>query len=213
MVNKLSLSSFELDILKEIGNIGAGNAATALSNLVNRKIEMNVPSAQIVTFDEMMELAGGIDRVVAAVYLEISGDVSGNMFFVLPVERASLFIQQMLGSNEYSLEKPPYSEMALSAFQELGNILAGSYLSALADFLHMNLTPSVPAVSIDMFGAIISFGLIEISQVSDYAIVINTEIIDSLQADHAEKVFKGNFFLLPDPQSYKKFFVKLGVEL
>ena len=86
---------------------------------------------------------------------------------------------QLTGNNEFSFNKPPYPEIGLSAFQEMGNIVAGSYLSALSDFLQMQIMPTVPDVGIDMFGAIISFGLIEISQESDYAIVIDTEMMDS----------------------------------
>ncbi|WP_033829416.1 chemotaxis protein CheC [Bacillus andreraoultii] len=206
------LNTIQLDILREIGNIGAGNAATALSELLNKKIEMNVPRVQVVSFDEMMELVGGPDEVVAAVFLQIDGDLTGNMFFLLPVKKATIFIQQLTGMMDFSFDNPSIPEIALSAFQEMGNILAGSYLSALSDFLQMKLLPSVPAVGIDMFGAIISFGLIEISQVSDYAIVIDTEVKDPYTKNDTE-TFKGHFFLLPDPDSFAKLFKKLGVEV
>lgn len=211
MINNNFLSSTQLDILKEIGNIGAGNAATALSGLLNKKIEMNVPNVQIVSFEEMMELVGGADITVAAVFLQIDGDLTGNMYFMLPIEQATIFIQHLTGMTNFSMDEPSIPELALSAFQEMGNILAGSYLSALADFLHMHLVPSVPAVGIDMFGAIISYGLIEISQVSDYAIVIDTEIKDPYVTDNSE-LLKGHFFLLPDPDSFTKIFKSLGVE-
>ena len=93
MVNKDSLNPVALDVLKEIGNIGAGNAATALSNLLNKRIQMNVPSVQVVSFNEMMELVGDPEETVAAIFLQIEGDLNGNMFFVLPVEKASVFVR------------------------------------------------------------------------------------------------------------------------
>lgn len=203
------ISSIHLDILKEIGNIGAGHAATALSKLLNKKIDMKVPNVQIVSFDEMMNMAGGAENVVAGVFLRIEGEAPGSMFFVLPVEQATSFIREMIGDESFSLETPPYSEIGLSALQELGNILSGSYLSSLSDFTNLSLYPSVPALSIDMVGAIISYGLIELSHVSDYAIVIDTALNEDEETD--TEYVKGHFFLLPDPDSFQTIFKSLGV--
>ncbi|MED3552168.1 chemotaxis protein CheC [Cytobacillus praedii] len=203
------ISSIHLDILKEIGNIGAGHAATALSKLLNKKIDMKVPNVQIVSFDEMMNMAGGAENVVAGVFLRIEGEAPGSMFFVLPVEQATSFIREMIGDESFSLESPPYSEIGLSALQELGNILSGSYLSSLSDFTNLSLYPSVPALSIDMVGAIISYGLIELSHVSDYAIVIDTALNED--EDESAEYVKGHFFLLPDPDSFQIIFKSLGV--
>lgn len=204
-----NFTTLHLDILKEIGNIGAGNAATALSKLLNKKIDMSVPDVKIVSFDQMMEMSGGPDNVVASLYLRIEGEVPGCMFFVLPLYQATNFIRQMIGDMKFSFEEPPFEELAISALQELGNILSGSYLSALSDFTNLSLYPSVPALSIDMFGAIISFGLIEYSQVSDYAIVIDTSL--SEEDDHVSESVRGHFFLLPDPDSFRIIFESLGV--
>lgn len=203
------ISSLHLDILKEIGNIGAGNAATSLSKLLNKKIDMKVPNVRIVTFDEMMEMAGGTENVVAGVFLRIEGDAPGSMFFVLPLQQATQFIQQMIGDSSFDFDHPPHDEIALSALQELGNILSGSYLSALSDFTNLFMYPSVPALSIDMVGAIISYGLIELSQVSDFAIVIDTALND--ENSNALETVKGHFFLLPDPGSFRIIFHSLGV--
>jgi chemotaxis protein CheC len=205
------ITSMHLDILKEIGNIGAGHAATALSTLLDKKIDMKVPSVQVVSFDEMMDMAGGPDNVVVSVFLRIEGEAPGSMFFLLPLEQASMYIRIMIQDRSFSFSAPPYSELGLSAMQELGNILSGSYLSSLSDFTNLNLLPSVPALSIDMAGAIIGFGLLEISQVSDYAIVIDTALKEE-EVEESESV-KGHFFLLPDPDSFKIIFQSLGVNL
>lgn len=204
-----NITMMQMDVLKEIGNIGAGNASTALSTLVGKKIDMNVPTVRIITFDEMLELAGGHDTTVVAVFLRIEGDATGSMFFILPLDQASKYIQKMTGESSISFASPPYSELGLSAMQELGNILAGSYLSSLADFTGLDLLPSVPSISIDMAGAIISYGLIELSHSEDYAIVIDTAL-DEVNAGDNEFV-KGHFFLLPDPQSFSVIFNTLGV--
>jgi chemotaxis protein CheC len=203
------ITHLHLDILKEIGNIGAGHAATSLSTLLNKKIDMKVPQVRVVSFDEMMEMAGGPDTVVVSVFLRIEGDAPGSMFFVLPLTQAASFIQRMTGDAEFSFDEPPYSEIGLSAMQELGNILSGSYLSSLSDFTSLNLYPSVPALSVDMVGAIISFGLLEVSQTSDNAIVIDTALREE-DIPETDSV-KGHFFLLPDPDSFKSIFKSLGV--
>lgn len=203
------MDSAHLDILKEIGNIGAGHSATALSKLLNKKIDMKVPDVRVAAFNEMMELAGGAETIVASVFLRIEGDAPGSMFFVLTLPQAEQFIQQMTGDGEFSFDSQPYPELAMSALQELGNILSGSYLSSLSDFTNLNLYPSVPALSVDMFGAIISFGLLELSQVGDYAIIIDTAFRDMDSAGGND--VKGHFFLLPDPDSFEKIFEALGV--
>ncbi|AYV66033.1 MULTISPECIES: chemotaxis protein CheC [Niallia] len=204
------INSLKLDVLREIGNIGAGHAATSLSKLLNKKIDMKVPDVQIVTFDEMMEMAGGADNIVAGVFLRIEGDVPGSMFFILPLEQATKLVQDMIGDPSVNLAKPPYDELSMSALQELGNILSGSYLSSLSDFTKLSLYPSVPALAIDMVGAIVTYGLVEHSQVSDYAIVINTEL-NGEEITLADTV-NGHFFLLPDPDSFAALFQSLGVK-
>ncbi|MCA1053534.1 chemotaxis protein CheC [Rossellomorea aquimaris] len=204
------VNSLHLDVLKEIGNIGAGHAATALSTLLDKQIDMKVPNVKIVSFDEMMDLAGGPDNVVVSVFLRIEGDAPGSMFFMLGIEQASYFIRSMVQDECFSFHSSTPSDIGMSAMQELGNILSGSYLSSLSDFTGLNLLPSVPSLSVDMAGAIIGFGLIEISQVSDYAIVIDTALREVESVDSGD--VNGHFFLLPDPDSLEIIFRSLGVE-
>ncbi|MEW8971200.1 chemotaxis protein CheC [Mesobacillus jeotgali] len=206
-----SISDVHLDILKEVGNIGAGHAATALSTLLNTKIDMRVPRVRVVSFDEVMELAGGADNVVASVFLRIEGDAPGSMFFILPLPQAEKYIGQLIKKQSFTFAEEQENELALSALQELGNILSGSYLSSLSDFTQLSLYPSVPALSIDMVGAVISFGLLELSQVSDYAIVIDTAL-DEEDTQMPDSV-NGHFFLLPDPDSFHTIFSALGVKV
>lgn len=203
--------SMHLDVLREIGNIGAGNAATALSIVVGKKIEMKVPTVGIIPFDEMLEMAGGQENVVAAVYLRVEGDAPGSMFFILPLEQGTSYVKKMTGDPTFSFKYPPYSELGLSAMQELGNIIIGSYLTSLSDFTGLDLYPSVPAISIDMAGAIISYGLIELSHSEDYAIVIDTAL-DETAVPGLESV-NGHIFFLPDPSSFSVIFETLGVEM
>lgn len=209
MSEDFQINDMHLDVLKEIGNIGAAHAATALSQLLNRKVDMHVPGVELVTFSEMFELAGGEDEVVAGIYLRIEGDLTGSMFFMLSIESANRFIRILTGDKNFDFNTPPFSDIGVSSVQELGNILSGSYLSALSDFTGLKIYPTVPSLSVDMVGAIVSFGLIEISQYSDEVIVIGTEIRGEgvSELEH----INGNFFLMPDPSSYKTIFESLGV--
>ena len=205
------ITSLHLDVLKEIGNIGAAHAATSLSDLLNKKIDMQVPEVSMVSFEEMMEISGGAENVVVGIFLRIEGDVEGSMFFILPIKQANDFIRNLIHDPAFDFSNTPVSELGLSAMQEMGNILSGSYLSALSDFTGLKIYPTVPGLSIDMFGAIISIGLIELSQVSDHVIVINTTIFDE-ENENLDSVH-GHFYLLPDPESFASIFNALGVAL
>ncbi|MGP4059849.1 chemotaxis protein CheC [Halobacillus sp. H74] len=202
------LTSFHLDVLKEVGNVGAGHAATSLSKLLGRKVDMHVPDVQVVDFDEVMELAGGAEREMVSIFLRIEGDAPGSMFFILPPQQANRFVALLTGVTNFGESHEEDAELASSALQELGNILSGSYLTALSDFTDLYLYPSVPSLSRDMVGAILSTGLIEASQVSDHAIVIETSLSDG---DAQTDVMEGHFFLFPDPDSYSEIFHSLGV--
>ncbi|MFD1850360.1 chemotaxis protein CheC [Oceanobacillus bengalensis] len=203
-----SLSSIEKDALREIGNIGAGNAATSMSKLVNKKIDMQVPSVKIVGYDEMMELIGGPEETIVAMLFQIKGDVLGTVYFILSLEEAEALIKKIINEDDFSfLNDEESNEMAISALQEIGNIVTGSYLTALSDFTNINMQPSVPYLSIDMAGAVLTVGLLEISQVSDYAIIIDTRISSDLGDG-----IHGNFFLLPEPETLPKLFHALGIK-
>ncbi len=204
-INKLH--SIHLDILKEIGNIGAGHAAAALSALLNRAVDMKVPNVRVSSFDDMVELAGGSEREVVSISLRMEGDITGSMFFVLSLQQAETFTEKLLGQGKLSSDS---ESLRRSALQELGNILSGTYLSALADFTRLQVQPSVPELIIDMFGAIISYGLIEASRYGDKAIMIET-ILTELDEEEASET-TGYFFLLPDPPAFRTIFQALGAE-
>lgn len=203
------ITPYHLDVLKEIGNIGAGHAATALSELLNKTIDMRVPDVALMSFNDLLEKVGGPDEVLASVFLRVEGDAPGSMFFMLSLDQATSFIKKMIGDESFSFQEPPYPEMAISALQELGNILAGSYLTSLAEFTKLSFHPSVPALGIDMAGALISLGLIELGRAGDNAILIDTTFFEhDLPNDN---YIQGHFFLLPDPESFQIIFEALGV--
>ncbi|WP_274361460.1 chemotaxis protein CheC [Paenibacillus thermotolerans] len=197
------LGEYQLDVLKEVGNIGAAHAATALSTLLQRSVEMKVPSVNFLPFDQIAESAGGAEEVVAAVFLRVEGDAPGNMFFIVSAASAKRLLSGIAPesrSGDYQ-----FSEMEISALSEIGNILAGSYLSSLGDFTTLRLAPSVPSLAIDMAGAILAYGLLQYGEMGDQALLIETAFYDD--GDQVD----GNFFFIPDPESYTIIFRSLGV--
>jgi chemotaxis protein CheC len=200
------LKDFQLDVLREFGNIGAGNAATALSQLVQRPIDMKVPRVKLLSFNEITEYLGGPEEVVVAIFLRMQGDISGSMFFFLQQDVAKQLAGTVLGEPKHADDM--FSEMEVSVLHEVGNILSGSYLSALADFTHLNIQPTVPALAIDMSAAILSYGLLEVGKIGDCALVIDTEFIESEQDQSS---INGQFVLLPDPEAFTQLFSALGV--
>lgn len=202
-----NLSSVQLDVLREIGNIGAGNAITSMSTLLNKRIDMQIPSVKVVSFDEVMELIGGPEEIVVAMLFKINGQAKGTVYFILSTEEAESLVSEMSEDVTLDLfgEEEP-SELAISILKEVGNIMTGSYLTALSNFTQINMKPSIPYLGVDMAGSILTEGLIELSHVSDFAIVIDTEITDRDQ--HG---IRGHFLLLPEYESLSKIFTALGV--
>ncbi len=197
------LEAFKMDVLKEVGNIGAGNAATALSRLLDKPVDMNVPTVRLIPFEQVADRIGGFEKVVIAVFLRVEGDAPGNMFFIIEEGSARKLLNSLLSIDTQS--ETGYTEMEFSAIAEIGNILAGSYLSSLADFTQLSMSPTVPAITIDMAGAILSYGLEQYGEMGDSALLIDTTFMEG------QEELEGHFFLIPDPESFDKIFSALGV--
>ncbi|MTK11517.1 MAG: chemotaxis protein CheC [Clostridiaceae bacterium] len=193
------LTPMQLDALREVGNIGTGNAATSLSQLVNNKIDMTVPAINIVPFDDIFSSIGG-DEIVVGVIVRVLGDTPGNILFVFDKETALKLVETLTGQKEEYL-----SEMGNSVVQEIGNIVSSSYMNAIAKFTGLCITPSVPAVTYDMLGAILSTTFIESGQFDDYVLDIETMFVQ----DNEE--IKGHFYYVPMPGSLEKILSTLGV--
>lgn len=197
------MDDFEFDVLTEIGNIGAGNATTALSQLINAKIDMNVPKVEMLTFAELAEIIGGAETLVAGILLNLEGDIEGSMLFILENSAAKLFVQQLMGcgmSNENE-----FSEMEMSALQEIGNIISGAYLSAISGMTNLTINVSVPSLAFDMAGAILSVPAIEFGKLGDKALLIES-LFKDLEVD-----ITGYFILIPTMESYGRIMKSLGL--
>lgn len=204
------LSHLQKDVLREIGNIGAGNATASMSQLINKQIKMEVPSVQVVTINEMIDTIGGPERLIVAIFFRFEGEVTGTVYFILTIEEAEYLVSEMTNGFVTEIMKDGKADaMAVSVLQEISNILNGSYLSAMADFTNLRMTTSVPYLSIDMAAATMVTGLVELSRATDYAIMIDTQI----KGNEASNTARGHFLLIPDPESIPNFFSALGIEL
>lgn len=197
------LDNIQLDVLKEVGNIGAGNAVTALAKLLNRKINMDVPRTRVLEFKEISDTLGGADLPVVGILLKVSGDLTGNIMFILKKEAASMLVSMLMGGQPD--ETREFTEIDISALKEIGNILAGSYLSALSSLTNLKIMPSVPELAIDMAGAILSVPAIEFGKVGDTVLYIETEFSDG------NNRVVGDFYLVPDYDTYDVLLKALGV--
>lgn len=202
--NITDLSNMHLDVLREIGNIGAGNAATALAKLLNRKIDMDIPRVKIMGFSDVSETLGGAELPVVGILLKVDGDLTGNIMFILKQQAAALLVNMLMGRDP-GHEQQEFSELEISALKEIGNILAGSYLSSLSTLTNLKIVPSVPDLAMDMAGAILSVPAIEFGKVGDTVLYIETEF-----SDGDERVV-GDFFLVPDYDTYDVLLKALGV--
>ncbi len=199
------LTGMELDALREIGNIGAGNAATALAQMVQTKIDMSVPEVNILPFDEIPKLVGGADAPVCGLYFEVSGSIRGSILFMLPIERAGLLVDMILARPLGETDLNLGVELEFSVIMEVGNIISGTYLNALSHFTNMKLLTSVPALAIDMAGAILNGILAQVGAVFDDVLVLKTMFT------REDRDIVGHFFMMPDSESLSTILQGLGV--
>jgi len=205
MVDIDKLNHLHLDILKEIGNIGAGNATTALSKLINKKVDMKVPKVNILEFKNLADILGGPENPVVGVLLDVSGEIEGMMMFVLEQRSAHTLVNILMERDIHHISE--FSEMDISALNEIGNILASSYLSSLSALTRLMIVPSIPHLAFDMAGAILSVPAIEFGKVGDRVLLIETEFAEGI-----DRVV-GYFILIPDIKSFKKILSSLGVSV
>lgn len=198
------LSSFQLDVLKEIGNIGAGHAATALSQLISEPIAMTVPNVSIVSLAEVSEILGGAEQVVVGIYMRMFGDVPGKIIFVFSEDEALTLAEMLTKIKNPAQALNDYEE---SALKEIGNIMTGAYLYALTKLTGYNVLSSVPVLAKDMVGAILNTALLEFGIIGDYALFIQT------QFSLTQRKINGHFFLVPDPGALDVLLNALGVEI
>ena len=207
-LNMEELTSQYFDVLKELGNIGAGNATTALAQMIGCKVDMSVPQVRLLEFKEVGEIVGGEEQIMVSIYLQVEGDVEGSIMFMLNKAAAAHMVNKlmggMLGIDETNAAEYEFGEMECSAIKEVGNIITGAYLNALSGLTNLKIYPSVPQLGIDMAGALLSVPAVEFGVMGDNILLIQTKFSDDVELD-------GYFILIPDMQSYERILMSLGV--
>ena len=192
------------DVLKELGNIGAGNAMTALSQMLQCKVDMKVPQVKLLEFSEVGDMMGGEEQIMVGVFLGVDGDITGSMMFMVEEESARHLIQKItMGMLPPGSE---FDEMGLSAMKEVGNIITGAYLNSLSTLTNLKIIPTPPALTVDMAGAILSVPAIQFGIFGDNILLIQSQFYDEIELD-------GYFILIPDLESYSKILTSLGLTM
>ena len=195
-MSKIDLEKLEdsqFDVLKEIGNIGAGNATTALATMLNIKVDMSVPNVALLPFDNISSFIGSEEQTVVGILLEIQGDIDGMMMFLFDMKSAHHLVNSLMMRDVHQDENgmADFSEMEMSALNEIGNT-------------GMKMVSSVPALSIDMLGALLSVPAIEFGKYGDKLLMIQSEFGE-------DDFVTGYFLLIPELESYDKILTSLGM--
>lgn len=196
------LSENYMDVLKELGNIGAGNAMTALSQMLGCKVDMRVPQIKLLEFKEVGAMIGGEEQLTMGVYLGVEGDITGSMMFLIEKQSAKHLINKLMMG--MAPEGDDFSEMEFSAMKEVGNIITGAYLNSLSVITNLKIFPTPPELAVDMAGAILSVPAIEFGVMGDNILLIQSQFFDEIEID-------GYFILIPDIDSYAKILKSLGM--
>ncbi len=188
-----NLNLMDIDMLKEVANIGTGNAATSLSNLVNQRISMTVPTVKMPEFKHLADIIGGADALIAGLLVGISGDVDGIMMYLMTEKSACTLAKEIMNRDKNNFSE--FDEIDYSMLTEIGNILTSSYLTALSQLMNYKINQSVPSLSVDMAGAILSVPAIEFGRVADRVLFIESTF---KQSSNDSEDLSGFFMLIPE---------------
>lgn len=196
-------TSMNFDALKEVGSIGTGNAATALSTVLGRKIIMTLPEVKLVEFNRAIYDLGGPEKIVAAVLVEFSGEINGVMLFLQNLEFINVVMDGLLSRRIEDLRD--ITEMEVSALTEVGNIIISSYMNALSSLTGITVNLSVPSVAINMLGGIMNVPIVMYGYKMNQLLSLN----GTFECD-GEEVYS-RLLMLPDEESLDYIMRKLGV--
>ena len=197
------LNSLELDVLREIGSIGTGNAATALSQLLKCPVRITMPEVRIMGYNEAIEWIGGPEEITAGVLVKMGGQLNGIMLSVQQLEFVNQVLGSMLGITVTGYEN--LTELENSALVEVGNIMISTFINALSGLAEIGVNLTVPAFTVDMQGAIMTVPMAEFGGQSDYIMTIGGNFVCD------NKQVPCRLLLSPDVRSLNFLLRKLGV--
>ncbi len=196
------LTELQMDTIREISNIGMGNAATALSTMVNAMVNITVPQATAVDVIDVPQLLGGEETEVAASYVQVIGQIRGHLVMVFPLDDATKLIELIVPGANLDITK---DEMAVSAVQEIGNILSSNFLRSLSDLTQLSMLPTVPAVAVDYAGSIVSYVVASMYEITEHLVIVQTNF------DVGGEMIAGYCVFIPEPGSLAVLLTALGV--
>lgn len=203
--NYSELNDMHMDVLKEIGNIGAGNAATALSTMLAQKVDMSVPKVRLLDFNEIAQMLGGPEVQVVGILIDLSQDVHGMIMFILEQKFAHLVLNLLMGRQIADFSE--LNEMDFSAIQEIGNILSASYVNSIAELTGLDIFVSTPSVAVDMAGALLSVPAIQFAELGDKVLFIEESFLGDTES------IASHMILIPEMDSLKLILERLGITL
>ena len=198
-----SLSDLQLDALREVGGTGAGHAATALSQLVDRAIALHVPTIEIVDISHVPNVFGGPERLVMAVYARMLGDLSGGILFMTDREAAVSLVDMMHGRPTGTTRTIGHEEEAW--LRHVATIVISAYLAAIARMADLDVLPSSPILALDMAGALLQAVVAEVSMKAEQAVLVRTSFEDE------GRTVESALFFIPDPDSLSVILGRLGM--
>jgi len=198
------LESFHFEALKEIGNIGTGNAATSLSTMMSKKVEINVPDVSVVEISKIPFMFKDPEKVTVGIQMSFFEDLNGQLLLIFDSEPAKQILKLLIGQGSDDLTQ--MDEMQRSVFSELGNIVCGSYLVSLSQFTNLNLNSEVPQVTFDMVSAIVAESCLLYAEEEDKSIVIETEFEIESQVN-----VEAYLFQIMEPGSIPKLLNSIGM--
>lgn len=197
------MNLLEMDVIQEIGSIGTGNAATALSSVLNQEVKMTIPAVHVLGYNEALHQLGEPEEIVAAVLKKMSGEINGIMLFILKMDFINVVLERLLGRVIEDFGELTVIE--LSAMEEIGNIVISSYITALSSLTGVEIQLSVPDIAVNMLGGILSVPMVEFGYETDKLLIINGKFIIG------GKVLNSDILMLPDIPSLNGLMEKLGV--
>lgn len=202
--NYEELNDTQIDVLREIGNIGAGNAATALATILNAQVNISVPKVRITDFDTAVNALGGAEMMTVGVLVNYSGEANGMIMFLLSMEEAKNITSVLIECDD-SESEDELSELKLSAIKEIGNILSSSYINSISTLTGLNIKISIPYISIDMAGALMSVPIIEFGTIGDKVMFIEESFLGDVQN------LKSHIVMFAEIETLKNIMKRLGI--
>ncbi|MCL2222222.1 MAG: chemotaxis protein CheC [Oscillospiraceae bacterium] len=199
-----SMNEIHKDVLREIANIGSGNAASSLSRMVGQTIDIKIPDIHIMGFNEAIDYLGGPETIMIGTLLFLTEGIEGMMMFLLPVEVVCDLVNMLMGTEITSHEE--IDEMGYSIINECSNIMSASFVTAVAEMTDLIIDISPPEATLDMLGSIMSVPSIYFANIGDSLLVMKNEL------EIEGKTTSANVLMLPDMPSLKKLMSSLGID-